>query len=749
MSGDMLFNSLTELTSTGIIVYQDNRLVYYNKAAREITASSGDWFLRGRYIWDLVHPDQRDRVKEIALRRQRGEKVPQRHEVKILCENGDVKWVDIAAGLIMWNGKPAVLGTASDITSRKRYEQELYNSREKYKMLVENLNEIIYTLDNKAFITYVSPNIKALGGYSAEEVTGRNFVDFVHPEDKQGRSKQFKNILSGRVEPSEYRFMKKDGQYVWIRTRGRPLRKGTEVVGVQGVLTDITDLKDYQQELLRSKEKAEAAEKAKSAFLANMSHEIRTPLNAILGFSEILLEMVSEQKQEKLLKHIRASGMHLLSLIEDVLDLSRIEAGRFNIEPHPSNIRTLMDEINMIYYEKAESKGVHFFMNVSENVPELVYLDESRIKQVVLNLVDNAVKFTPRGRVNIDVDFLRHDTNKGVLKVRIEDTGIGVPKEDHDTIFKPFLQQSSQLNREFEGSGLGLPISARLARLMGGRVSMESKAGKGSVFTLSIPDIHVMKSSFSSGTDKSGNKQLYFNDMSALVIDDNRASLELLSHILRTAGLNVFKAESGIKVFEILDNVRPSIIFADIALSDRGGHRVAERIRENPILSDTPMIAYTDAPTEKVTAIRDNLFNGVLKKPVSNTALFSILRKFLKDAGTNIKVEKTDTYPGEFADKVHDITSEQKDELPALLYLLESEYMPAWEIIKDQLVLFRIKDFATGLDNLGKEKNFRVLVYYAGRLMEGIEELDIDNLKESLELFPALVDFLRSIQPGN
>ncbi len=746
-TGDKLFNSLTELTSTGIIIYQDNKLVYFNKAAQNIMSSPGGGLRIGMEIWEIVHPDHRTRAREFALRRQRGEKVPSRYEVKVLCEDGTEKWIDFAAGLISWKGKTAVLGTAVDITSRKKYEQELYSSREKYKMLVENLNEIIYTLDKRAVITYVSPNIRALSGYTADEVKGRSFIDFVHPDDKGERLQQFIKVLSGNIEPSEYRFLKKNGEYVWIRTRGRPLIKGSEVVGVQGVLTDITDLKEYQQELLRSKEKAEAAEKAKSAFLANISHEIRTPLNAILGFSEILLDQADDQNQEKLLRLISSGGKHLLSLIEDILDLSRIEAGRFDIQPHPASIRAIMDEVNMIYFEKAESKGVHFYMNISDNVPETVYIDESRLKQVILNLVDNAVKFTSQGSVNIEVSFFYQNNKKGDLAISVKDTGIGVPEGDYGTIFRPFHQQSNQLNREYEGTGLGLPISSRLANLMGGNITMESKTGEGSVFTISIPDIPVINNHYQSKKPGIERYKEKFGSSTAMVADDSPASLELLCHLLENAGMDVVRAENAKMAFELLDKERPSIIFIDIMMPDIDGFQVAARIRENPILENTPLIAYTALSDDQIPGDKRVLFDDILHKPVSGAALFSILEKHVRgDEATEYAAEtvfEPQANPGEFAGKVGDITSERTGELAELVSLLENEYLPVWKVLKDQLVLFRIKEFASRLGELGREKRFSILVYYSDRLNKDIEDLDIDSLKDGLLLFPVLLDFLK------
>jgi len=372
--------------------------------------------------------------------------------------------------------------------------REIAQSRDQYKMLIENLNEVIYTIDAGANVTYISPNIEWISGYTADEVLGKNFVEFVYTEDRPGRMEQFRKVFSGTMEPSEYRFVKKNGELVWVRTKARPLIKNDQVIGLQGTLTDINDLKEFEQELILAKEKAEAAEKAKSAFLANISHEIRTPMNAILGFSEVLYERLEETDNKRMLKLVNNSGKHLLELLNEILDFSKIDAGRIEISPMEMDVKSLLNEMETIFTEKAKRKGLDFICRVDDSLPSCVKLDSFRLRQVLYNLLDNAIKFTRAGTIGLYAGFeAKSDSSAGKLIIRVVDTGKGIRPEEVSDIFKPFSQQSDQAPGEYEGTGLGLTISKKLINLMGGDIHLKSSPGEGSTFSVVIPEIPVVR----------------------------------------------------------------------------------------------------------------------------------------------------------------------------------------------------------------------------------------------------------------
>ena len=264
-----------------------------------------------------------------------------------------------------------------------------------------------------------------------------------------------------------------------------------ELMGKVITLHDITERQRAEQELKKAKILADQANQAKSRFVANMSHEVRTPMNAIMGFSEMLLEEIKEPRHVKMLQSVRASGKLLLSLLNDILDLSKIEAGKIDILPVPDNLRNTLEEIRQVYESQARAKGLDFDINYAPDMPDKMVFDQTRIKQIVFNLVGNAIKFTDKGYVHIAVDLTSEDRTKGRLRIRVTDTGIGIKPEEQKTIFEPFHQQSGQSNRKYGGTGLGLSISKGLAERMHGYIEVESTPGKGAVFTLTLPHVVI------------------------------------------------------------------------------------------------------------------------------------------------------------------------------------------------------------------------------------------------------------------
>ncbi|ADE35962.1 PAS domain S-box protein [Methanohalophilus mahii] len=382
-----------------------------------------------------------------------------------------------------------IVGSSQDITGRIKAENELRQSKQKYQSLVENLNEIVYTLDQNATVTYVTPNIENISGYKPEEVIGKNFVEFVHPDDIRGRMEQFRKVLSGIDEPSEYRFLTKSGDTVWVRTNAKPIIKDDKIVGIQGLLMDITDVKKAEKQLedavLRANEmaiQAEYANKTKSQFLANMSHELRTPLNSVIGFSDILLKEIKGElndSQKKYISNISNGGRHLLDLINDILDLSKIEAGKMELACEDLNLDSVFSEIESVISPQAQKKSID--LEISKPADIEINADKSKIKQIIFNLLSNAIKFTDE---NGKVSMSAGEVDRDQVEITVKDTGIGIPEDKLDKIFDPFMQADSSTSRKYGGTGLGLPLVKEYVEMHGGEILVESEVGKGSVFTL-------------------------------------------------------------------------------------------------------------------------------------------------------------------------------------------------------------------------------------------------------------------------
>ena len=341
---------------------------------------------------------------------------------------------------------------------------------------------------------FTSVNAEALlqsGGYRTEDLLGSSFVDLLYDDDVPQVVEHFATLLSGRPETFEVTFRKADGTTGELEIIGLPIVVDDEVVEVYGIAEDVTQRKRDKQALDDARRAAEAASEAKSAFLATMSHEIRTPLTSVLAAAELLSDSDLSPPQQRLLAVMERSGERLLRLVDDVLDFSRIEAGRVDLTPAPFVVGELVDETVLILRSAVEDKGLALEVRVDPALPEPVVGDRRRVAQVLTNLLDNAVKFTREGSIGVRVSTAgpQPGDHEGTVRIRfaVSDTGIGLAPEDLDTAFEHFRQGDSSVTREYGGTGLGLAISRRLVDRMGGRLEVESTVGEGSTFSFDVP----------------------------------------------------------------------------------------------------------------------------------------------------------------------------------------------------------------------------------------------------------------------
>ncbi|HEX5220385.1 MAG TPA: MASE1 domain-containing protein [Verrucomicrobiae bacterium] len=383
-----------------------------------------------------------------------------------------------------------------DITHRKRYEEALRSSEEKFRSLVSNIPDVVWTATSAGQITYLSDNLINVLGYSSQEVL-RSSSDFllerIHPNDLPDVEQAFVRLFeSGQRLDIEFRFRRKDGEWIWLHNRASVSRRSGGVCCAEGILSDITKRKQDEQSLQHTKEVAEAANRAKSQFLATMSHELRTPLNAIIGFSEILSDQTFgslNDRQFKYSSNILNSGRHLLQLINDILDLSKVEAGRLELARTNFSLGKILQDVQTIVRTLANKKNIQLQVKLANNLPA-IHADEPKFKQIMFNLLSNAIKFTPDGgRVTVEGAVERSASGGAELRVTVRDTGIGILPKDHERIFAEFEQVDSSYGRQQQGTGLGLALTKRLIELHGGRIWVESQGieGEGSMFAFVLP----------------------------------------------------------------------------------------------------------------------------------------------------------------------------------------------------------------------------------------------------------------------
>jgi signal transduction histidine kinase/CheY-like chemotaxis protein len=494
------------------------------------------------------------------------------------------------------------------------------------------------------------------------------------------------------------------------------------------------DLIDTNEKLKIEKEKAEAANRAKSEFLANMSHEIRTPMNAILGFTEILKDRVAEHQVSKFLESIQSSGKSLLSLINDVLDLSKVEAGKLELDYKALSPLGLFNEMETLFGQRIKDRGLELIMEVSDELPKAMLLDETRLRQILVNLIGNAVKFTESGHIKLSVRC-RHpgDIQCGTfdLIVSVEDTGIGIPEDQREVIFEPFEQLKEVKTGVYGGTGLGLAITKRLTEMMNGEISVESEVGKGSVFTVIVRDVEVASTE---ALESRPQKRIDFATIAfeagtVLIADDIEYNRELIKGFLEGYDLTLLEAEDGRQVVEKARQHRPDLVLLDMKMPEMTGYQAADVLRHDEDLKGIPIVAVTASAMKEDEALISKLCDSYLRKPVSKTDLILEVMKFLPHTGgEEIAIEAMEAAEEKTP---AEMSREGLAHHPELLELLRSRQTYCREL-SEKMIINEIEDFAEEMKELGTRYKYHPLVNWAEELYSSAISYDIEKMQEIL-----------------
>jgi two-component system sensor histidine kinase/response regulator len=487
--------TIVENTQEGMCVIQDQRFKLLNPAMARIAGGTVAETL-SLSPFALVHPDDRARMTERNAQRLRGEFCSSHDEFRIVNRAGEVRWLASDAVRIDWEGRPATLNLSTDVTERRRIQEALEETRRAQAALIGNLPGLVYRCrnDQQWTMEFCSEGCLALTGYAADDLVGNrtvSYAELIHPDDRERIWEEVQQALNARRPFAlEYRIGTARGTQKWVRERGTGVYSPRgEIIALEGFIGDVTESKDIEAEILQAKLVAESADQAKSEFLANMSHEIRTPLNGIMGMAEMLLETELTPVQREFVQVAQRSVESLLEIINDILDFSKIQAGQMTIESIEFDLRAGLEEVDRLLGTRARRKGLTFVTAVDDGVPARMLGDPGRLRQILFNLVGNAVKFTEQGEVAVRVILKESTARDATLRIEVSDTGIGIPAARADRLFKHFSQVDASTTRKYGGTGLGLAICKRLLGLMGSQIHMASEEGRGSTFwfTLRLP----------------------------------------------------------------------------------------------------------------------------------------------------------------------------------------------------------------------------------------------------------------------
>jgi len=644
-----------------------------------------------------------------------------------------------------------VAQVAISIENAKLYNS-LEESEKKYRSLYENALEGIYQSAADGKLIGANPSLAKIMGFDSPDEMIESDIridkNYVNQQDHINLMQKLQE--SDQVIGFETRFYQKDNTIIWASLTARTVRSPQgEIQGYEGSLVNITERKQKEQ-AEREREAAEAANKSKSEFLASMSHEIRTPMNAIFGFTELLEDQMESPLQKQYLSAIASSGKTLLSLINDILDLSKIEAGKLEIQINDINPRTLFTEIEHIFSIKVKEKGLDLILHIDSSIPETLAMDEVRIRQILFNLVGNAVKFTDTGHIEVAlIQDKTKETEQGLhLIFKVADTGIGIPETQKALIFDAFKQTEGQSQAKYGGTGLGLAITKRLVEMMGGTITVESESGKGSSFAFNIPDVRPGQFVEESvETEEIDIESVVFDKGMLLIVDDDPDTRSLFRGFLKNQALDIVEAENGQEGVDMARLYQVDLILMDLRMPVMNGFEAIKIIKSDDTIKDIPIVIVTaSVMKDSETNILSSGCDGYLKKPLRKKDLITEIMRFISYDSPNEPSVKTQQSIIE-TDSSEDIQIDPnlKERLPELIQAFESEYLPEWENISKQFIIDEIEVFSEKMRQVGEEFTFSQLISWADELNMQTQQFDMAKIPGTLKRFPGIVQQLNGM----
>lgn len=524
-----------------------------------------------------------------------------------------------------------------------------------------------------------------------------------------------------------------------IQSRDEKLQEYREHLEEQ-VANRTIELRQANEMLRAAKEAAESANRAKSEFLANMSHEIRTPMNAVLGFTDLLKSQLTDKRQTSYLEAISSSGKGLLTLINGILDLSKIEAGKMELQNEPVALHAVFDNIRNIFTLQASEKKIEFTVSLDPAIPDHLMLDEVRLNQILFNLIGNAVKFTKEGYVRVTAENCNSslDPAHACLQIVVEDSGIGIPAKYHGEIFKAFKQKDGQSTKRFGGTGLGLSITKRLVEMMGGAITVDSVENQGSRFCISLPHVSVAPAETRSAGEGTFNpKAVVFQEAKVLIADDVANNRLLIKEFLRPWPINAIEAENGEDAVILTREHLPDVILMDLRMPVISGSDAMQQIRGNQNTKSIPIIALTASSMKgEREKMLDLGFSGYLTKPIRKTTLVQELMRFIPYTNA------TGDFP---VDQIITVEPVNREHLPQVIEQLETKYMQEWTEARKNQIFDEIGQFAQRISALGEENGVTIVKKYGDDLGAHVESFDVEKMNATLDSYPQLVDKIRHL----
>jgi PAS domain S-box-containing protein len=615
-----LFENASDLI---FVIYVDGTFAYVNRKFIK-TLGYPENEVSSLKISDVIHPDQLDafwKNQELLL-----SKPELTVESVLVCKDGTLIDVEGTLNCVIKYGRPyQIRGFCRDVTQRKQAEAALQAAQSKYQNIVDNALDIIFTTDMRGRITFVNRISGNITGYSMDELTGMVYLRLIHPDYRKAAGKFFENQMNNQTPDSRYLFpiLTKNGEVKWIQQFTQILFDKGRPSGFQGVARDVTDRIKIEEELRRARDEAEAGKQAEEQFIACVSHEIRTPMNAVVGFIDLISKTGLDQSQQEYLWSLKHSSDRLLKIVNDLLEIKRIQAGKIEFVNVPFSLSNILKQQISIFSNQAGSKGIDLYYTVDPSIPDALLGDEARLSQILQNLISNSIKYTEQGHVHISISRENQDPGCARLRFSVTDTGVGIPREKLSGIFDTYQQVDTRRD-SLRGSGLGLAIFKNLVELQGGKVYVESVPGQGTAFSFILD--FALDHAGEEAEAKTDIAQMLrsLGPISLLLIDDDAMNIYIAMKFLEEFdNISVTTADDGKKALNEFSQGNYDIIMTDINMPVMDGYELTRHIRENfdKPKSDTIIVALTAelTPHEKLRMAGIDYY---LMKPFTREGLY-------------------------------------------------------------------------------------------------------------------------------
>lgn len=590
-------------------------------------------------LWsDALHPDDRERViATLNVLPKLGE--IHQYGYRIIRPDGQIRWIQDTCFPLFDNNHNCFgyAGIAKDVTRDKQHLDELEQASRYFKFFAEKTRNVFWVRDPECKEQlYISPAYEKIWGRKIEDLykNPSSWIDTLVVDDQPPHTDKTRlQILeengSDAHYENRYRIKRPDGEIVWIKDTSFPIYDNEKkFIGFAGIAEDITKETLHEQELQEAKQKAESANQAKTDFLAMMSHELRTPLNAILGMAQILRMKGIPEELEECVSVITQAGNSLLLLVNDVLDFAKLEIGKLSFAEEPVDLHLLISQVMFSLMHQGKEKGLELKLEFPDSVPSLVFTDSKRLRQILVNLISNAIKFTEKGCVEIKVVCIKRDFKAATFSIAVHDTGVGISQENLAYIFEKFSQIDSIYQRKHTGTGLGLAISKELVERMGGKIEVQSKLGRGSEFTVTLP-FRLQLSTLANPIQKNTNTiDKFLSRFHVLLVEDNSINQKIAKIMLEDIGCTVDILDSGKTAIDRLKDFKNyDLIFMDIGLPDMSGFEVVTKIRQMDFAEYIPIVAMTahilERDKQQCFAVG---MDGIVAKPVTYDELVKTIK---------------------------------------------------------------------------------------------------------------------------